>query len=514
MRRLYSEGINHFDVDPVVRRVAAALLPDGEVARLGSLGQLVGDAVLPIGAEIDAADSVTLVTHDLAGSWTQEAVLSRAHRELLEELRPMIEVPFGDGGFLGHLVEGYLVADPGLYCAITLSTQVAAAVSLMHPAPHDYLERLWRGPSFGATWFTEAHAGSDLGATRTVAHVLGDRWVLEGGDKYFASAAGLADLALATGYVDAPGPIKELALFLVPVVREDGTPNVRVRALKHKLATRGVPTGEVELEQTQAEMLAPPGQGIYRVLQSLTQARAANCVASAGVTRIAALEATLRAEERHAFGRRIGSHPLVARDLVELRLEHLGTTAMALLVAEVFHRAWRDLGDPEYLLLRVLGHLAKVATSEASARATTLAMEVFGGLGFIEDFGIARWHREALVLPIWEGTSNIHARDAGEVLANHEAREAFRVMLEQSLPPSIARAALAAAERATTVLCEDEWGAKQALRQLGKVLECAALGRFARIVGELGDVAELRWRQHQGEALPRYGLPPALRFIR
>lgn len=514
MRRLYSEGLNHFDVDPAVRALARGLLPESEVARLGALGQLVGDAVLPIGAEIDATDAVTLVTHDLAGGWVQEAVLSRAHRELLEELRPMIEVPFTEGGFLGHLLEGYLVADPGLFCAITLSTQVASALWLLHPEPGPYLERLWRGPSFGATWFTEAHAGSDLAATRTVARAEGDHFVLGGGDKYFASAAGLADLALAAAYVDAPGPIKELALFLVPVTCEDGTPNVRVRALKHKLATRGVPTGEVELEGTRAMMLAPPGEGVYRILQSLTQARVANCVASAGITRIAALEATLRAEERRAFGRPIGQHALVARDLLELRLEHLGTTATALLVAEVFHRAWQDLRDPEYLLLRVLGHIAKVATAEASARATNLAMEVFGGLGFIEDFGIARWHREALVLPIWEGTSNIHARDAGEALGVRGAEDALRALLERFLPFGIAAQALAVADRAVKELRGEEWEAKQALRRLGQVLECAALGRAAAIVEGLGEVAELRWRQHHEGELPRWELPAELAFSR
>jgi acyl-CoA dehydrogenase len=514
VRRLYSEGLNHLDVDPVVRALAERLVPADEVKRLREIGQLVGTSVLSVGAEVDEAGSTALVTHDLSGRWVQEAVLSRAHRELLEQLRPMIAVPFTGAGFLAHLLEGYLVADPGLFCAITLSTQVASALWLLHPAPDPYLERLWRGPSFGATWFTEVHAGSDLAATRTVAHAEGDRFVLKGGDKYFASAAGLADLALAAAYVDAPGPIKELALFLVPAVREDGSPNIRVRALKRKLATRGVPTGEVELEGSEAIMLAPPGEGIYRILQSLTQARVANCVASAGITRIAALEATLRASERCAFGRPIGQHALVARDLLELRLEHLGTTATALLVAEVFDRAWKDLRDPEYLLLRVLGHIAKVATAEASARATNLAMEVFGGLGFIEDFGIARWHREALVLPIWEGTSNIHARDAGEALGIRGAYDALRGLLEQYLPATVAPSALAAADWAAKELREEEWEAKQALRRLGQVLECAALGWAARAVGALGEVAELRWRQHSEGALPRWQLAGELAFSR
>jgi len=514
VRRLYSEGLNHFEVDPVVRALAAQLVTEAEVARLGRLGQLVGGTVLAVGAEIDAVDATTLLTHDLAGRWVQEAVLSGAHRALLEELRPMIEVPFTEAGFLGHLFEGYLVADPGLFCVITLSTQVASALWLLHPAPDSYLERLWRGPSFGATWFTEAHAGSDLAATRTVARANGDGWVLQGGDKYFASAAGLADLALAAAYVEAPGSIRDLALFLVPVAREDGSPNVRVRALKHKLATRGIPTGEVELEGAEAIMLAPPGEGIYRILQSLTQARVANCVASAGVTRIAALEATLRAQDRMAFGRPISEHPLVERDLLELRLEHLGTTATALMVAERFHQAWRDLQDPQYLLLRVLGHIAKVATAEASARATNLAMEVFGGLGFIEDFGIARWHREALVLPIWEGTSNIHARDAGEALGLRGAYDALRGLLEEYLPATVAPSALEAADRAAKELREEEWEAKQALRRLGQVLECAALGWAARAVGALGEVAELRWRQHHEGELPRWELPTELAFSR
>ena len=510
----YTVGINHFSVDPVVMAIAQGLVPDPFLSQLADLGHLVGNHVVPVGNEIDHQPPIELISHDIDGRRVDQARLTQAHRSTYELLRPVIATPQTSAGFAGHFLEGYLIADPGFYCLITLSTQVATALHLLHPSPEDLLRRLTQGSSWGGTWFTEIHAGSDLGANRTRAISEAAGWSLSSGDKYFASGAGMTDLALVSAYPENAISLRDLHLFLVERYAQDQELNFIVRRLKSKLGTRAIPTGEVELDRSHAVLLAGANDGIYRILQSLTLARTANAVASAGVARIAILEATLRGDRRSAFGTSLAQHPLFARDLVTMRLAHLGITALALLCAETFASNYDfvDHNDSEYLVLRLLSHATKTHTATTSIAITKQALECFGGLGFLEDYAIARWHREALVLPIWEGSTNIHALDAAEVARHPEAAQGICDLIQQWVPDSLRPAVVAQADKALHDLKGEAWYAKEALAELGHCLEIAALGRFATFVPELADVANLRWRYHATGTLPIWHLPESLQF--
>ncbi|WP_298207465.1 acyl-CoA dehydrogenase family protein [Ferrimicrobium sp.] len=510
----YATGLNHYLVDPVFVRITQDLMAASFTTELAKLGAFVGDQVLPVGNEIDRAPSLTLISHDLDGNRIDQVRLTTSHATTYEQLRHLVSTPWTGAGFLGHFLQGYLVADPGFYCLLTLSTQVASALHLLLPNPERYLERLTTGPSWGGTWFTETHAGSDLAATRTQARQTDSGWILSGGDKYFASGAGLTDLAITSAYPAGATSLRQLHLYLTEKYTNDGELNFTLRRLKSKLATKAIPTGEIELAESHATLLAGENEGIYRILQSLTLARTANAMASAGVARIATIEATLRGERRSAFGHPLREHPLFARDLVMLRLAHLGVLSLALLGAETFQQsyAFTDHNDPDYLLLRLLSHATKTHTAKHSTIITQLAMECFGGLGFLEDYAIARWHREALVLPIWEGSANIHALDAAEVLRHPDAVIGIRALLTKWVPDSLHRSVLMGAEKALEGLSGEAWYWKEALELLGECLEVAALGRFAADVPELADVAELRWRYFQTHSLPVWRLPEALRF--
>ncbi len=510
----YTSGLDALAMDPIAERWLAGRLSPPTLTARCALNRTISHDALEVGRLVDHSHPPRLLAHDLDGARIDQALLAPEHAKLLHELRPMVSLALVQpDGLLGALAAGYLLADPGLYCSITLTTQVALILDALAPH-HPTLDGLLHGPSFGATWFTETHAGSDLGALRARATQSPEGvWRITRAEKFFASNAGLADVALVAAHVGELRGVRSLGLFLVHRRARDGELAFSVRRLKDKLATRAVPTGEVDLSDTEAELLEGPPSGIHRILESLTIARIANAVGAAGVARIAVAEATARAHRRSAFGRPLRALPIFADGLARLRADQLATTLLALQLADDAQRArGAHHRDPEYQLLRAFSHVAKVHTADRAAHITQRAMEAFGGLGFVEDAPIARWHREALVLPIWEGTPQIHAIDAAEVLADRASREAFIDRFRTPLSGSLADRANDALRRAATELATTPPHAPQLLRHLGALLEAVAVASIDLPGLDLEPLATWLTRRaldgEPDEAPPLGGLPP------
>lgn len=495
----YSQGQDHYALDPDLKAILRALTPGLPEEELRAFGRLVGEEVLPVLYHVDHGGRPRLLMHDLDGNRVDQVLLSPAQAALLEKLRPMIRPAYEGRGWPLHYALGYLLADGGLYCILTITHQVAYALHKYAPEWEGVKRDLLYGQAFGATWMTEIQGGSDLGANRTEAVREGEAYRLYGGDKYFASGAGLADWAIVTARPQgAPSGPKGLGLFLLPQ-RVEGRPNYRVRRLKEKLATHAVPSGEVELEGSLAYPIGRLEEGIYYTLENLTVSRLANAVAAMGLAKKAHLEVLFRVRRRRAFGKPLRAHELVQRDLLELRLRQVGGTALAFLAVARFDQAWEERPpySAGYHLARLLSHLAKGRTAEHASRITERAMELFGGLGFLEEYGVARWHREALITPIWEGPANIQALDLLEAIQKKRAHEPLLEMLRPS------PLALRAAERALRRLEEEgPWYAKEALRRLADALAVYALERV-----EEEPFPALAWlyarRFLEGEALPK-----------
>ncbi len=502
----YSQGHDHYALDPDLKAVLDTFAPGLPQEELSAFGRLVGEEVLEVAHHVDALSPPRLLMHDLDGNRIDRAWLSPAERTLLERLRPMVRPAYEGRGWPLHYALGYLLADGGLYCILTITHQVAYALHKYAPEWEGVKRELLYGKAFGATWMTEIQGGSDLGANRTLARKEGGAFRLYAGDKYFASGAGLADYAIVTARPEgAPEGPKGLALFLLP--REvEGRLNFRVRRFKEKLATRAVPSGEVELEGSLAYPIGRPEEGIYYTLENLTVSRLANAVAAMGLAKKAHLEALFRVRRRTAFGRRLLDHDLVAQDLLEMRLRQVGGTALAFLAVAQFDRVWEERPpySEAYHLARLLSHLAKGRTAEHGTAVTALAMELFGGLGFLEDYGVARFHREALITPIWEGPANIQALDMLEAIAKKGAHEPFLDMLREN------PLALGAAEKALKRLQEEgPWYAKEALRRLADAAAVYALGKVAE--DPFPELAGLYARRFlEGEALPAWARRPGL----
>jgi acyl-CoA dehydrogenase len=168
-------------------------------------------------------------------------------------------------------------------------------------------------------------------------------------------------------------------------------------------------------------------EGIYYTLETLTVSRLANAIGAMGLARKAHLEALFRTKARYAFGQKLINHPLIRRDLTDMAVRTAGGTALIFHTIEAFEQSWQSHPpySDSYHYARFLSHLAKNRTADHAAAVTQLAMEVFGGLGFLDEYAIARFHREALVTPIWEGSSNIQALDMLEVMVKKGAHEDF-----------------------------------------------------------------------------------------
>jgi acyl-CoA dehydrogenase len=325
--------------------------------------------------------------------------------------------------------------DPGICCPYTVSLGAAVPLAKYGSAELQarFLPQLTRKDDSvwqGATWMTEIHGGSDLGtAVETVARPAGNAWVLTG-DKYFTSNAG-AELAVVAARPEGAGAgVRGLALFLVPRYRANGELNYLIRRLKDKIATRSVPTGEVELRESEGYLLGAADAGIYQILEVLNLSRVANSVVSVALAQRAMADALSYAEHRVAFGKPILEHPLL-RHQFENRLETLRSAfALAWESVQLLNAVWleRPPYSERYHLFRLVAHLAKYWTAEFAVDTAKWAMEVNGGLGVLAEYGAERWLREAMILAIWEGTSHRQMLDGLEVM---ERKRAHRLLFQR-----------------------------------------------------------------------------------
>ncbi|MCC6616347.1 MAG: acyl-CoA dehydrogenase family protein [Anaerolineae bacterium] len=422
-----------------------------------------------ISGTVDRAGTPWIRQYDRQANRVDELVFPAGYRDMLLE-------GYGNGviwrafdpaneGLTAVYALGYIAGyyDTGLYCPYTVSLATAAAVA-KYAAPEvraRYLPRmLARDASVwqGATWMTEARGGSDLGrAVETVAQQTRGGWRLTG-EKYFCSNANAELAVVAARPEGAPQGVRGLALFLVPRYREDGSLNVYIRRLKDKIATRSVPTGEVELRDSEAYLLGQPEHGIYLIMEVLNLSRVANNIGSVSLMQSALGQAQAFASERQAFGKRLIDQPLMRRQFEDkwrgLR-EAFALTWESVLLADA---TWREVAggySERFHLFRILTHLAKYWTAEQAVQYAKWAMEVNGGHGTLAEFGVERLLREAMIADIWEGPPHRQALDGLEAM---ERKDAHRLLFAHLAPYADARAlqAMQAHVEAHLALPQDE----------------------------------------------------------
>lgn len=274
-------------------------------------------------------------------------------------------------------------------------------------------------------WMTERTGGSDVGLTETVARpdpsVAGQHRLY--GTKWFTSAV-TSQMALTLARPEGNGPGgRGLALFYVELRDQEGQlQHIQVNRLKDKLGTRKVPTAELTLDGTPAIALVGLEGGVKKISPMLTITRTWNAIgAAAGMRRCLAL-ARDYGRRRVAFGASLADKPLHQETLADLQAESEVGFQLAFRCAELLGREESGVAtDRERLTLRLLTPLAKLVTGKQVVAVASETLEVFGGAGYVEDTGLPRLLRDAQVLPIWEGTTNVLSLDTLRAVGDGEA---------------------------------------------------------------------------------------------
>jgi alkylation response protein AidB-like acyl-CoA dehydrogenase len=268
----------------------------------------------------------------------------------------------------------------------------------------------------GTQFMTEKAGGSDVGAIETEAERIGvgadgvERWRLYG-QKWFCSHAD-ADVAvmLARPRGAAPGTAG-LGMFALPRRLEDGSRNsYRIVRLKDKLGTRSMASGEIVLEGATAYLVGDVNRGFKQMMEQVNLSRLSHGVRAAAMMRRCLNEALAAARGRRAFGKAIAEYPLLRRQLMKIMLPTEQALSLFAFSADAMGRA--NAGDQEAEnLLRILTPVYKFRACRDNIPVASQALEVRGGIGYIEEWVTARLVRDAQIGTLWEGTSNINALD-------------------------------------------------------------------------------------------------------
>lgn len=331
---------------------------------------------------------------------------------------------------------GYYFAqtETGLFCPICMTDALGRVLEShnAHPMAKEALKHigakdmneLWQGAMF----LTEKQGGSDVGANTCTAQEENGKWYISG-DKWFCSNADAkASLALARmpgAEGTADKGTRGLGLFLV--LREFPKNNSKTwltHRLKDKLGVRSMASGEITFQKTEAYLIGGAGEGFKIMTEMVNMSRIYNSVASLAIARRSVMEAYAFGKERHAFGAPLTKLPLWRACMADLAAEQIGQ--MFLTFEAVRHLDRADNGDKTSShLVRVLTPLSKALSGKLAVYAASEAMELIGGNAYIEEHILPRLLRDAQVLPIWEGTTNIQSLDLVRVFVKEGADSLF-----------------------------------------------------------------------------------------
>jgi acyl-CoA dehydrogenase len=485
-------SLSYWDASPALRDLLRRRLSPGDFAwaepQLRAMGELATREVAPRAAVADR-ESPRLVTHTPAGERCNVIDYHPAYREMERiaygsgmismKYDPAILDQHGDAVQTVSFALGYLfsMAEMGLYCPACMTDGVARIVAsfgtpdqaarvIPHMGAVDAAER-WTGAMF----VTERAGGSDVGANETTARRAPDGTWLLTGQKWFCSNVDAQAVLVTARPEGAAAGTRGLETFLL-LTRDSGrpqaaptanTPGVEIERIKEKLGVRSMPTGEVRLTDAPAEHLS----GFPAILEMMNLSRLYNSVASVAVIGRAIHEARYYIERRRSFGRPVAEHPLARETLLDLEAEHRGALLLTFEAIDALARA--DRGDENAAReLRALIPLVKAVTGKLAVPCVSEAMELIGGNGYIEESPLPRLLRDAQVLPIWEGTTNILVLDFLRVAKKHRGHEPLIARVRARLPEEADGIADAFHEI-------DERGARGWMDRLARALELALL---------------------------------------
>ena len=327
---------------------------------------------------------------------------------------------------------------------------------------------------------TEKQGGSDVRSNTTRALATpggplpGETYRLTG-HKWFCSAP-MSDLFLVLAKTS---PDAAPSCFLVPRVLDDGTRNpFAIQRLKDKLGDRSNASSEIELDGTWGSLVGEEGRGVRAIIDMVAATRLDCILGSAAITRAALTRAVHHTRHRSAFGRTLVDQPLMRTVLTDLAIESEAATLLGMRLAHAV-----DTGEVELARLGVA--VGKYWVCKRTPTLVAEAMECLGGLGYVEENGLARLYRQAPLNSIWEGSGNVNALDVLRAVAREPA--SLKALLEEA---EAGRGQLSTLDRALDrVLAEGqalavdpqgaEAGARRLVEGLALTLQGSLMARYA-----------------------------------
>jgi alkylation response protein AidB-like acyl-CoA dehydrogenase len=451
-------GMNFYRADPVLADLLRIYLPDALFRHiephLDRLGELAGGHLDECAR---LADRHTPVLHarDKFGRDTQSIEYHPAYRELEN-------AAFGEFGIHAMSIRKGILGWPdkypvtakhaftflfnqaefGLGCPINVTDGCAKLLANFgsEALKERYLDGLTQTDmaklTQGGQFMTEKEGGSDVGTLTTSAVQEGDRWRLYG-EKWFCSNADAKVVMLLARPEGAPPGTRGVGLFLMPRFLDDGSQNhYRIVRLKDKLGTRSMASGEIKLEGAIAYAVGKLDRGFVQMAEMVNSSRLSNGVKSTALMRRAWHDAMTVANNRVVFGSRIADLPLGRRQLMKIGLATEQALSMSFMTADALDRAEGGSQDAA-ALLRILTPTLKFRATRDARKVCGDALEMRGGVGYIEEFATARLLRDAHLGSIWEGTGNIVALDAlKRAVGRHGAESALAADLHARLDDS------------------------------------------------------------------------------
>jgi butyryl-CoA dehydrogenase len=258
------------------------------------------------------------------------------------------------------------------------------------------LQPMAQGKMFGALLLTEPDAGSDAAAIKTKAVLQGDKYILNG-TKQFVTSGRTANVAMILAVTDPSKGSKGITCF---VTRTDN-PGYKVSRVEEKLGHRNCDTCQISLEDMEVsaeDVLGQPGEGYKIILSFLTAGRIAVAAQAVGVAR-AALECSISyARDRKTFGKPLAEHQTIAFRLADMATQITVARKMLHNVARD-----KDLGT----IVPVEASMVKLFATEMAEKVCSEAIQIHGGYGFLSEYPVEKFYRDARVLQIYEGSSEV-----------------------------------------------------------------------------------------------------------
>ena len=423
------ENINLFSSDRVLAETIARAGTGLDAARLVEFGAAMGSSEMWDLAAAIHRHTPELHAFDRYGRRIDEVEYHPGYHEVMRRaLQSAISAAPWRGGKYGHTLHAaleYLLAkvEPSVCCPITMTYAAPAALKHASELAAEWLPRIVAaeydstscpapqksGVTIGMA-MTEKQGGSDLRANTTRADPLDNGWYLLNGHKWFCSAP-MSDAFLTLAQAPAG-----LTCFLVQRFRRDQRHNgMHIMRLKDKVGDRANASSEIEYVDAEAAIVGEEGRGIRTLLEMVHHTRLDCALAPAAYMQTALAQAIWHTAHRSAFGKRLIDQPLMRQVLADLAIETEAATMLAFRLARSFDEMDHD--ESAKLFSRLATPVAKYWLNKRVIAHVAECMECHGGGGYVEEWPIARFYRQAPLNGIWEGSGNVICLDVLRALA-------------------------------------------------------------------------------------------------